>query len=116
MGKFSSMLDKTKSKINNAHPERQWDHTPILEFKFRRFHFSHVEQNEQASSVQTQQIPNHEQIQSPNSPVDQDCLVIEPEHNSFDQSDDESDTSDLTESIARVNSLNLLLEERFAWN
>ena len=75
------------------------------------FHFSYVEQNDQAPNDPTQQIPNHEQIQSPNSPFDPDCLVIEPEHNSFDQSDDESDTSDLTASIARVNSLNQLLED-----
>ena len=37
-------------------------------------------------------------------------MEIEAEHNSFEQSDDESETSYLTTSIARVNSLNQLLE------
>ena len=81
MGKFSSMLEKQKGKINNAQPEKQWDYTPIHEFKFKRFHFSHVEQNEQLPNDPTQQIHNQEQVQTPNSPFDPDCLVIEPEHN-----------------------------------
>ena len=35
MGKFSSMLEKQKAKINNVQPERQWDFKPILDYKFR---------------------------------------------------------------------------------
>ena len=109
MGKFSRMLEATKGKINNSDPNRMWDHTPIMDFKFRRFHFNNVDQDQQNHNVPTQQAPD--QVQSPNSPPDQDCLLIDPEQESFDESEDDSDASDLRESIEGVHSINQMLRD-----
>merc|ERR1712082_488969 len=34
MGMYAGMLQTTKVKINRAFPNRNWDHIPIMDFKF----------------------------------------------------------------------------------
>ena len=109
IGKFVSMLKKQKDKINLAQPDRQWDYRPILEFRFKKYHYSHIEQNEQTAPIHEN--PDNEQVQSTTSPYDPDCLVIDTELNSYEKSEDDSDADDITASIAEVNSLNQQLED-----
>ena len=103
MGKFAYMLESVKNKINKNDPTRGWDHTPTMDFKFRRFHFNNTELVQQPPQVPAQQSPD--EVQSPDSPTDQDCLLIEPEQDSFDESESESDASDLRESVQGVHSM-----------
>ena len=115
MGLYAGMLQTSKVKINRACPGRNWDYVPIWEFKFRRYHFNTAEQVQQPPVVQPPVVQNVP-IQSPilvqeeDSP-DDDCLLIEPEQNSFDESDYESDSSDLREATEGVHSLNEIIRD-----
>ena len=112
MGAYAAMLETSKAKINRADPTRKWNHTPIMDFKYRRYHFNNVEQVQQAPIVQQNvhtQSPTP--VHSTNSPDDDDCLLIEPEQDSFDESESDSDASDLRESIEGVHSLNQMLKD-----
>ena len=68
-------------------------------------------QHKQAPNKPAQQnIPQAKNL-STNSPIDQKLLQIENKDNSLYLTDDESDSGNLAESIARVNSLNHLVED-----
>ena len=74
--------------------------------------YSLAEHNEHTPNDQIHEIPETEQAQSTASPYDdQDLLLINPEQNSFDQSEEESDEDDITAAAAEVNSINQQLED-----
>ena len=113
MGAYAAMLETCKAKINRADPNRKWTHTPIMDFKYRRYHFNNVEQVQQEPSVQqTVHTQSPIPVNSTNSQDDDDdCLLIEPEQDSFDESESDSDKSDLRDSVEGVHSLNQMLRD-----
>ena len=109
MGLFARMLEASKDKINKADTNMMWDHTPIMDFKFRKLHFNNFDQDHQNPNLPAQQVPAGDQ--SPASPQYEDLLLIDHEHNSFDESESDSDASDLKESIEEVHSINRMVRD-----
>ena len=120
MGKFAYMLTSVKNKINKNDLTRDWDHTPKMDFIFRRHHFNDTGSTQQPTQEQVQPSPDEAQApiqpspdeaKTPDSSYDQDCQLLEPEQYSIDESYSDSDASDLKESIQGVNSINQILQD-----
>ena len=98
MGAYAAMLEFSKRKINNAYPNRNWDHVPIMNFKFGRHQFNKVEEPQQDTNEQ-QTVHTQSPLLDNNTDSqeydDDDCLIIEPGQDSFYESESDSSDDDL---------------------
>ena len=114
MGKFAKMLEHTKKKINSNFPNRHWDYIPIMNFKFNRHAFNKTEEPTQGTNEQQTvhaQSPVRSNTSNSQEYDDDDCLIIEPEENSFVESGSEDSDDDLQSSVAQVDSINQILKD-----
>ena len=114
MGAYAAMLETSKRKINNVYPNRNWDHVPIMNFKFGRHQYNKVEEPQQDTNEQ-QTVHTQSPLLDNNTDSqeydDDDCLIIEPGQDSFYESKSDSSDDDLQSSVAQVNSCNQILKD-----